>query len=179
MNGNDDNARNIYFTPDGAERMQARLASKSAPEGECVVWTGTRAANGYGVTGGALTGRPRRLYTHRVAYALANGGLDDHVIVRHTCDNRPCINPDHLVPGVTADNNSDTISRWSGDVAWGSWTGQRGTAHRSAKLNEDKVRAIRTRYANGERQVDLAREFGLSTPNVWYVISRKTWAHVE
>lgn len=179
MNGNDEKARNIQFTPDGAVKMRARLAARSAPDGACVVWAGGRAANGYGVTGGALTGVRRRLYTHRVAYALEHGGLADNVVVRHTCDNRPCINPEHLVVGTTADNNGDTLERWGGAVAWGSWTTQRGEAHNSAKLTEDKVRSIRARYAAGERQVDLAREFGLSTPNVWYVISRKTWKHVE
>ncbi|TKG21761.1 hypothetical protein FCV81_08845 [Vibrio breoganii] len=34
-------------------------------------------------------------------------GLDDGIVVRHTCDNPYCFNPDHLVKGTTADNNHD------------------------------------------------------------------------
>ncbi|MFC5930932.1 hypothetical protein D6T64_12125 [Cryobacterium melibiosiphilum] len=178
--GNDEKSTAIHFTPAGAEKMMARLILRSVDEGECRVWIGGRANNGYGVTGGGLTGKRVRLYTHRAAFAAANGGyLPSGVVVRHTCDNRPCVKPDHLVSGTTADNNTDTLERWTSPVAWGSWTGQRGTAHRSSKLNEDKVREIRRRYANGETQTELAREFGISTPNAWYVVNRKTWAHVE
>lgn len=33
------------------------------------------------------------------------------VVVRHTCDNTRCINPDHLIPGTRADNNRDRAER--------------------------------------------------------------------
>lgn len=33
------------------------------------------------------------------------------VVVRHTCDNPRCINPDHLIPGTRADNNRDRAER--------------------------------------------------------------------
>ncbi|ACP44084.1 hypothetical protein VPP93_gp13 [Vibrio phage VP93] len=34
-----------------------------------------------------------------------------HVVVRHTCDNPRCINPDHLIGGTIADNNRDRAER--------------------------------------------------------------------
>ena len=39
-----------------------------------------------------------------------------------------------------------------------------------------KVREIRRRFAEGETQTALAREFGLSVPSVHFIVRRKTWA---
>jgi hypothetical protein len=56
--------------------------------------------------------------------------------------------------------------------------GQLGTANRAAKLNPDKVRAIRRALAAGVLAKQLAREYGV-TPRAIYVIrDRITWSHV-
>jgi hypothetical protein len=48
--------------------------------------------------------------------------------------------------------------------------------HKSrAKLDWLAVREIRRRYAEGERGVALAREFGVSNVCVHYIITRKNW----
>lgn len=61
---------------------------------------------------------------------------------------------------------------------------KRGTRYRGsatgAMLTEDQVRAIRTLYASGEHsQGQLAKQFGVTQPNVQAIVSRKTWKHVE
>ena len=53
-----------------------------------------------------------------------------------------------------------------------------GECHSTAKLTEDKVRAIRARYAAGERVADMVREYGASQVSLNKVIRRATWAHV-
>lgn len=55
--GNDDRAKAIRFSPEGAAKMLARLHARSVDEGECRVWIGARGDNGYGITRGGLTGR--------------------------------------------------------------------------------------------------------------------------
>lgn len=71
----------------------------------CIEWPRGRDKNGYGKM--RFLGRHER--THRVAFFLENGFWPN--ICRHVCDNPPCVNPDHLLDGTVADNNSDTISR--------------------------------------------------------------------
>jgi hypothetical protein len=48
---------------------------------------------------------------HRVAYLLTHQDCPDDLVVRHTCDNPICVNPDHLILGTVADNNKDTMDR--------------------------------------------------------------------
>lgn len=54
----------------------------------------------------------------------------------------------------------------------------KGSAHRNAKLTEEKVREIRRRAAAGERVMDLAAEFKISAPAVSSIVNRRTWRHV-
>ena len=52
----------------------------------------------------------------RVSYELYNGPIPENQIVRHTCDNSLCVNPDHLVLGTQLDNMWDRANRgrWKG-----------------------------------------------------------------
>lgn len=78
-----------------------------AGESDCVEYTGTRNRDGYGVLPKAVDGS--RL-AHRAALA-EHLGRPVVGIVRHSCDNPPCINPSHLSEGTQADNVADAVSR--------------------------------------------------------------------
>lgn len=53
----------------------------------------------------------------------------------------------------------------------------KGSRHPNAKLDERKVREIRRRHAAGERQVNLAREFGVCYDSIWLIVHNRTWKH--
>lgn len=134
----------------------------------CWEWQGTVAGTGYGVLyyDGKLYG------AHVLAYVDANGDgdLEDADLVRHSCDNRTCVNPAHLLPGTYADNVQDMIER---DRI------PRGEQRHNAKLNPAAVRDIRRRFASGEATVyRLAKEYGVNHTAIQQVIEGETWTHI-
>ena len=85
--------------------------NKSA-DGGCWEWTSSIKGNGYGAFFTSLEGEGRKCVgAHRFSYALANGPIPDGLWVLHKCDNRICVNPDHLFLGDCVDNMKDCASK--------------------------------------------------------------------
>lgn len=91
-----------------AERMQ-RTGWTVTPGG-CWEWNGKRNEHGYGIVNAVRQGYDGAR-AHRVMYELTFGPLDLDVVVRHDCDNPPCVNPEHLRTGSQWDNTDDMVSR--------------------------------------------------------------------
>jgi len=80
------------------------------PNSDCWIWTATLDRNGYG----QFKYNKKNVSSHRFIYvALKNNGdwLDTKTVVRHTCDNKKCVKPDHLISGSFSDNLIDAYER--------------------------------------------------------------------
>jgi hypothetical protein len=85
---------------------EAEFWARAEPDGECLIWTRSKIAKGYG--------RVRMLgevAAHRVAYRLAHGDIPEGMLVCHTCDRPDCIQPAHLFVGDQGDNMRDMSSK--------------------------------------------------------------------
>lgn len=140
---------------------------------ECIEWTKARSPKGYGLRW--YKGATRR--AHRVAYCEAHGlSLEDIAgqSVLHSCDNPPCVNPEHLRLGDHTDNMRDRVERGTakGPRAY------RGEHHHEAKLTSAQVEEIRKRfvpYCKINGGTALAREFGVSQPTVSAIANEREW----
>jgi len=68
----------------------------------CWNWLGAK-VHGYG----QFFIRGFNLRAHRIMWKLFHGDIPDGLFVLHTCDNSPCVNPDHLYIGNNSDNMKD------------------------------------------------------------------------
>ena len=134
-------------------------------EGGCWVWTAAKASTGYGCFHDK---RPYR--THRYSWLIHNGPIPAGLLVLHKCDNRLCINPDHLFLGTHAENSQDMVNKGRSKGP-----NNAGEKHGESKLTDAAVREIRESPLKGR---ELAAKFGVSESAVSMVRRGKSWTHV-
>ena len=138
---------------------------KPQPNGYCLKLVGSRS-----------DGTRRKVGHHRLTYAEHHGFDVDgpemaDLDVCHACDNRSCINIDHLFLGTRSDNMQDMARK-------GRRHDTRGVGNGHAKLTEFAVRWIRSLYLSGYTQKELAVMFDAGTPAISNIVNRKSWGHI-
>lgn len=98
-------------------RFQRR--TKIDPVTGCWNWQGKRGWNGYGQV--CFRGTQWRI--NRLMYTIAIGPIPPGMVVMHTCDNRQCLNPEHLVMGTQKQNIHDCCYKFRRANQWGSGQG--------------------------------------------------------
>jgi hypothetical protein len=146
--------------------IKCRLLGSSENSGECILWKGNITRDGYGKLM-AFGKKDQR--AHRVAYTVFKGEIPSPFIVRHSCDIKECINPDHLLLGTVQENSNDFGARH------GHFNGERIP---TSKLNESKVKEIRELYKNGDSQQLIANKFNVSQHLISCIVRKKLWSHV-
>lgn len=149
-----------------AEAFAYHQEGKPPRPNECWEWRGYRTPDGYG----RFVFEMKNIPAHRAAYQVYNGPIPNGMVIRHTCDTPPCVNPAHLLVGKPADNVRDRTER---DRTC------KGSDKPQSKLCEADVRDIRRRYAAGESQYKLKDEYGVAQNTIWSIVHRITWSHVD
>lgn len=145
------------------------MHSPNRPANGCWEWVGAVVSNGYG----AMGHKGKSLKGHRVSYSLFNGEIPDGMCVCHKCDNRACVNPDHLFLGTIADNNRDMKNK--GRHAHGEKLSRallsspihrasipRGEKHGNAKVSNAERSKILQMFEAGYTQRAIAEKFGIT-----------------
>lgn len=162
----------------------------------CWLWVAKATQRGYGtlITGSRTNGTRKSIRAHRFSWEIHNGPIPEGLFVCHTCDNRLCVNPDHLFLGTHDDNMADM--RAKGRSTKGTTRGPlfkiRGDKHYShrhpeivrrgeqitnSKLTAEDVIAIR-RAGNSVSQAEQGRRYGVSQGLVGMILRRRIWIHV-
>lgn len=129
----------------------------------CWIWQGNINVGGYGKFGS-------RSAASRLAYQYYKGEIPKGLQVCHSCDNRLCVNPDHLWLGTIGDNMRDKTEK--NRQAKGSKIG-------SSILNEDQVLQIRKMRIAGHEYQSIADEFQIQWDLARKVCKNVVWKHVD
>jgi HNH endonuclease len=139
---------------------------------DCIKFRGYVGSQGYGeIYRADGRGGQHTLGAHRVAWTETFGPIPEGMCVCHKCDNRACVNPEHLFLGTPADNVRDMVqkNRHRGPTSEGS---------RHAKLTADHVREIRN-LVRTRSMPSLAEQFKVSHATVCDIVYRRTWKSVD
>lgn len=155
-----------------------RFFSKVNKTDGCWEWTGSFTTTGYG------SFYDKKMYrAHRFSWVLFNGDIPDGLHVCHTCDNRKCVNPEHLFLGTNMDNLNDRQNK--GRQAKGTKNGRYTHGHYSKFdpvpkdrpaifLFKDTVVNIREELSNRSKNrktlQKIAQDFGVN-----YYVIRGIW----
>jgi len=129
----------------------------------CWIWTGGT-TRGYGTIGvrGTKT-RP----AHRVSYELFVGQIPAGLFVCHRCDNRPCVNPDHLFVGTAKDNSQDMVAKGRSNP---------GEGRPNHKFTEAQALEIINCSTTPK---ELAKKYGVFESAIRSIRTGKNWPHLH
>lgn len=120
----------------------------------CWEWAASQKRKTYGMA--CFDGR--YIGAHRLSYETWKQPLTDGLVIQHDCDNKPCINPNHLIEGSYSSNLIDAYDR--------GLNGQR-------KLTPDIARSI---AAASGTEISIARAYGVSPTQVAHIKAGRTWS---
>lgn len=151
------------FGPTATERFLAKISKASI--GDCWEFTGGISKSGYG----AFWLNGKTVSAHKVSYLMFNGRIPNDQLIRHICDNKKCVNPEHLILGTVSDNAKDAVER-------GRWARQHGQYNGIAKFTYEQVEAIREEYNKGAWTYQaLADKYEVALSVMWELINHKSY----
>ena len=88
--------------------IMERFFSRVEKTDSCWIWKGgTRGKNGYG----AIKIDGKTVSVHKYAYTKLKGEIPDKHDISHTCNNKLCVNPDHIIAITRKQNYDNAVKR--------------------------------------------------------------------
>lgn len=148
--------------------MEGKFLAKVNKTDTCWEWTGRLDVGGYGRF---CVGNGHWTKAHRIAHQLWKGDIPEGNVVRHLCNNRKCVNPEHLASGTHKDNVADMLR--TNPPVW-----RRGEKNGASKLTKEDVLEIRQWLEFGFSQGQIADMFGVKQNTISNIHTKKVWGYV-
>lgn len=148
-------------------QVQRFLSHQTQGRNGCIIWTGALCGE-YG----RVTIAGKAYSAHRASFLISNGTIPDGLVIRHKCDNPPCINPDHLELGTHKDNCHDAWKRGRGCPP----RGERAGNH---VLTAKQVKEIKQKIISGiSTQLQIAAQYGVKKSTINAIRSGTSWSTI-
>lgn len=131
---------------------EERFWNKVDRSGDCWTWTAGRDGAEYG----QFRYEGKNIKAHRVSFFLSNGYWPR--VIRHSCDNPPCVNPAHLLDGTYKENSDDVYNR-----------------ERNYGLLASQVKEIRNLPMSRTIIVEVMNKYGVKEDAARAALNGKAW----
>lgn len=138
------------------------------PMSGCWLWSGGCGGNGYGY----FSSGGKSIRAHRAVYELLVGIIGKGLCLCHKCDNRLCVNPEHMFVGTHSDNMRDMAQKKRAKPP-------KGESASWSKLTEKQVREIRHWASMGVTHQILSEDYGVDRSHISRMCSGKNWSHLK
>ena len=140
--------------------------SRCAEINSCLLWSEGVNTSGYA----QCYYNGKKYYGHRLAWILHNKQeIPVGLLVCHSCDNRNCLNPNHLFLGTPKENSRDAMVK--GRL-------NKGSNVFASRLTEKDVLEIRKLEESGKSVKALSEIYCVSLRTIYLIINRQSWRHL-
>lgn len=140
------------------DRFWAKVDKKE--DNECWEWIGNLQHDGYP----RFKITTKVILAHRFSWELHNGDIPNKMLVCHHCDNRKCVNPNHLFLGTHQDNSTDMVLKGRH---------RNPTKNKIDKNIADKIRTIYNSRKYTQKELGLM--FSLHQSSISLIVTNKEW----